>query len=147
MTNNNFFEFCVSVARELGMDDIFSLAENNEIILQDVKIGLYYLAETDEVISCFADVGYLDDEIRPEIFETILSINLEMNGVNGESLGFDRDTGHLILRSEMPLHCDVIEVAEYLSEYADFAKDLRALIYSIKNRSKESSDFLIDTLA
>ncbi len=147
MTNDDFFEFCVSISRELAMNDIFFLAQNNEIILQDVRIGLYYLAETDCVMSCFADVGYLDNEIRPEIFETILSINLEMNGMNGESLGFDRDTGHLILRAEIQLENDAAEVAEYLSEYADFAKDLRALIGSKKNLSNESSEFFIDTLA
>ena len=147
MTNNDFFEFCVSIARELAMEDIFILAKNNELILQDVRIGLYYVAETDEVISCFADVGYLDNEIRPEIFEIILSINLEINGVNGESLGFDRDTGHLILRAEIPMSCDFSEAAEYLSEYADFAKDLRALINSKRNNFSESSDFLIEALA
>lgn len=147
MTNDNFFEFCIAIGRELAIDDVFSLAQNNEIILQEVRIGLYYLAETDESISCFADVGYLDNEIRPEIFETILSINLEMNGANGESLGFDRDTGHLILRAEIPLNCDSLEVAEYLSEYADFAKDLRALIHSKRSHSNESSEFLVDTLA
>lgn len=147
MTNNEFFEFCISISRELALDDIFLLSQKNEMILQDIRIGLYYVAETDEAISCFADVGYLDDEIRPEIFETILSINLEINGLNGESLGFDRDTGHLIFRAEIPLKCDAVEVAEYLSEYADFAKDLRLLIYSTKKYSNEPSDFLLDTLA
>ena len=147
MTNNEFFEFCVAIGRELAINDIFMMAEKNEIILQDIRIGLYYTAGTDEAISCFADIGYLDNEIRPDIFEIILSINLEMNGVNSESLGFDRDTGHLILRAELPLTLESAEVAEYLSEYADFAKDLRAMIYSQKNHSNELSDFMVDTLA
>ncbi len=147
MTNENFFEFCVAVARELALEDMYALAQKNEIILHEIRIGLYYQAGSDEVITCFADIGYLDDAIRPDIFETILSINLEINGSNGESLGFDRDTGHLILKAELPLHCDAADLAEYLSEYADFCRDLQALIHTIKNNRHENSDFLVETLA
>lgn len=147
MTNEDFFEFCVAVARELAMEDIYCLAQKSEITLHEIRIGLYYQAGSDEAISCFADVGYLDDEIRPDIFETILSINLEINGSNGESLGFDRDTGHLILKAELPLHCEVADLAEYLSEYADFARDLKALIQAIKINRHQDADFLLETLA
>jgi hypothetical protein len=45
------------------------------------------------------------------------------------------------------MSCDFSEAAEYLSEYADFAKDLRALINSKRNNFSESSDFLIEALA
>lgn len=147
MKNEDFYQLCVDLSRELGEQDIFHLAEHGEIHIQELRIGLYYNEEVDEVISCFVDIGYLENSLRPEIFETILSINLELSGINSESLGFDRDTGHLILRADMECDCDASQIAEFLSDYIDFSKELQHLIVSQSNGDDGLSEFFLGKAA
>jgi hypothetical protein len=147
MKNEDFYQLCVDLSREFGEKDIFHLAEHGEILIQECRVGLYYNEEVDEVISCFVDIGYLEDTLRPEIFETILSINLELSGINSESLGFDRDTGHLVLRADIACEYDASQIAEFLSDYLDFSKELQNLIASQSHGDEGLSEFFLGKAA
>lgn len=147
MKNEDFYQLCVELSREFGEKDIFHLAEHGEIYLQEFRVGMYYNEEADQVISCFIDLGYLEDSVRPEIFETILAINLELSGINSESLGFDRDTGHLILRADIACEYDAAQISEFLSDYIDFSKELQHLIASQSSGDDGLSGFFLGKAA
>jgi len=142
MTDSEFSELCIDIGRVLGCDDINELADTGEIILDDVRIGLFYTEEEGDVISCFVDVGLIEEAFRPTIFENILVLNLEINGLNGETLGFDRNSGHLVLRATMmpASGCTADALAVCLSDYAQFIQRLRAEVLS--NNDLHSDVFL-----
>lgn len=147
MKKEDFYQLCIELAHECGEKDIHHLADYGEMCIQEFRVGLYYTEEVDQFISCFVDIGYLEDHLRPEIFETILAINLELSGINSESLGFDRDTGHLILRADIALDSDVSQVAEFIFDYIDFAKELHKLITSKFHDDEGLSEFFLGKAA
>jgi hypothetical protein len=148
MTDQEFFMLCTATSRELGLDDVDVLAEEGEITLEGVRIGLYFTAQTDEFISCFVDIGFIDEAIRQDAFSHVLGVNLEINGVNGEALGFDAETGHLVLRASInpDLACNARLLTEWLLDYAEFAVNLRTMIASFNKQDTDSS-YLLGTLA
>ena len=139
---------CTATSRELGLDDVDALADEGEITLEEIRIGLYFSAQTDDVISCYVDIGYIDEAIRPAVFARVLAVNLEINGVHGEALGFDDETGHLILRASInpELGCEAEQLADCLQDYAEFAKKLQAMIFSADEQYVDAQ-FPIQTLA
>ncbi len=130
MTDQEFLSLCTETSQLLELDDVDVLGKAGEVVIDDIRIGLYYIAETDEVISCFVDAGYLDDALRPAAFEHMLAFNLEINGANGESLGFDRKSGHLILKATIrpELECTPDQLADWLRDYAEFTHNLREIL-------------------
>lgn len=142
MTDLEFTELCIDICRCLGCDDIYQLAESGEIILDDVRLGLYYSAEAGGVISCFVDVGLVEDTLRSVVFENILVLNLEINGVNGESLGFERNSGHLVLRASIlpGSGFGAAQLAECLRDYSLFVQKVRSEVLS--NKDVQSDEFL-----
>lgn len=140
MTDSEFSEFCIDIGRVLGCDDINELADTGEMILDDVRIGLFYSEEESDVISCFVDVGLVEDALRPTVFENILVLNLEINGLNGETLGFDRNSGHLVLRaSMMPASgCTADALALCLRDYAQFVQKIRTEVLSHKEAHSDA---------
>ena len=145
MTDLEFTELCIDICRCLGCDDIYQLAESGEIILDDVRLGLYYSAEAGGVISCFVDVGLVEDTLRSVVFENILVLNLEINGVNGETLGFERNSGHLVLRANMMAEsgCTADSLAVCLRDYVQFVQKIRAEVLSNQDAQ---SDALLSAL-
>lgn len=141
MTDSEFSELCIDIGRELGCDDITELAETGEIVLDDVRIGLFY-SEDDVAISCFVDVGFVDEALRPVVFENILVLNLEINGVNGETLGFERNSGHLVLRANIMAESGSTGelLANSLRDYSQFVQKVRAEVLS--NKDAQSDEFL-----
>ena len=145
MTDSEFSELCIAICRELGCDDLNELAETGEIILEDVRIGLYYTEQDDEPISCFVDVGWVEEALRATVFENILVLNLEINGVNGESLGFSRSSGHLVLRANIlpESGCTAVQLARCLSDYVQFVHKLRT---EVLNNIEVHSDAFLSAL-
>ena len=148
MTDQEFFLLCTATSRELGLDDVDMLADEGEITLQDVRMGLYFSAQTDDVISCYVDIGYIDEAIRPAVFARALAVNLEINGVHGEALSFDADSGHLILRASINpvLGCEAEQLSDWLQDYAEFAATLRKMMASMHADDVEAH-FMMGTLA
>jgi hypothetical protein len=142
MTDTEFTELCVDTCRCLDCDDIHQLADTGEIILDDVRFGLYYSAETDGVISCFVDVGLVEDALRPAVFENILVLNLEINGLNGETLGYERNSGHLVLRANMLPGSGFTaeQLADCLRDYSLFVQKVRTEVLS--NKDAQSEEFI-----
>lgn len=134
MTDSEFTELCIGICRELDCEDIYALAETGEFILEEVRIGLYYTEQDDEPISCFVDIGLIEEGLRAAVFEKILVLNLEINGVNGESLGFSRNSGHLVLRANIQPEsgCTAVQLARCLSDYVQFVHKLRTEILNDK---------------
>lgn len=141
MSDSEFSALCIDISRELGNDDINELAETGEIVLDDVRIGLFY-SEEDVAISCFVDVGFVEEALRPVVFENILVLNLEINGINGETLGFERNSGHLVLRATMMAKsgCTADQLAACLHDYVQFVQKVRAEVLS--NKDAQSDAFL-----
>ncbi len=141
MTDSEFSELCIDISRELGCDDINELAETGEIVLDDVRIGLFY-SEDDVAISCFVDVGFVEEALRPVVFENILVLNLEINGINGETLGFERNSGHLVLRANMMAESGYTaeQLANSLRDYSQFVQKVRTEV--LCNKDAQSDEFL-----
>lgn len=140
MTNSEFSELCIDIGRKLGCDDINELADTGEIILDGVRIGLFYSEEEDLAISCFVDVGFVEEVLRPVIFENILVLNLEINGVNGETLGFERNSGHLVLRATIvpDAGCTADQLAVCLRDYIQFVQRVRIEVLSNQDMQSDA---------
>ncbi len=154
MKNQEFKAFFSALSASLHQasgDDEYkheSFDTQSECFIDGYRIALYYEAETDAAIACYVDIAQLDAALAPEIFARLLEINLEIDGLYGESLGYDRATGHLVLRAALPLALcgDVSDVTENLRAYAVFAADLNSLLLEHMPQTPED-EILLGELA
>ena len=154
MKNQEFNAFCSTLLASLHQasgDDEYkheSFDTQIEFFIDGYRIALYYEAEKDAAIACYVDIAQIDAALAPEIFARLLEINLEIDGLYGESLGYDRATGHLVLRAALPLALcgDVSDVTENLRAYAVFAADLNSLLLEHMPQTPED-EILLGELA
>lgn len=99
MTDETFLSLCTDTFAALGVDHAVTPSKKGEVSIDGVRIGLYYRADEDEFISCFVDIGEVEESQRPAVFESMLTTNLSIDGVHGESIGLDADSGHLVMRA------------------------------------------------
>ena len=125
MTNFDFWELCRDTCLRLNVEDTESLSRDGEIVLEGVRLGAFFNEESGDGIHCFVDLGPVNAEDRLEHFQRLLELNLELGRMHGESLCYERQSGHVILRSEITdlAHCDAESMAEWLKDYAVFAHE------------------------
>jgi hypothetical protein len=92
-------------------------------------MGVYHLGEWDEdAIYCYADLGAIESVAdRAPVMEEVLTLNLELDAGQGEVIGIERDSRHLVLRVRLPedrAPMDECELAEQLRSYAELANKL-----------------------
>ena len=145
MTDEAFLSLCTETFAALGLDLAVMLAKEGEVSVDGVRIGLYYRADEDEFISCFVDIGEVEESQRPAVFESMLTTNLSIDGVHGESIGLDADSGHLVMRATIHplLMGEASDLAESLRDYADFALNLRT---DLLRPAVDTDDSLLDVL-
>lgn len=128
MTNAEFRDLCQATCLALNLPDTAVLGEQGQIEIDEVSIGAYFDEDSDTAINCYVDLGAVDQEDKAEMFEHMLELNLELGRQHGETLGFDRDSGRMVLRSELndPDQCDGEQMAALFQDYVNFAKEFRA---------------------
>ena len=134
MLNPNLRNFLIVSIIWTKIHQLFFIDKFIYLVVVLVRIGLYYTEQDDEPISCFVDIGLIEEGLRAAVFEKILVLNLEINGVNGESLGFSRNSGHLVLRANIQPEsgCTAVQLARCLSDYVQFVHKLRTEILNDK---------------
>ncbi|MDO8300310.1 CesT family type III secretion system chaperone [Lacisediminimonas sp.] len=131
MTNAEFRDLCRATCLALNLQDTSMLGEQGQIEIDDVSIGAFFDEDSDTTINCYVDLGAVDANDKAEMFEQMLELNLELGRQHGETLGFDRDTGRMVLRSELsdPEQWDGEQMAALFHDYANFAKEFRAQMH------------------
>lgn len=129
MTEQEFSELCHALALELQVPEPESLEEEGEFMVNGYQVGVFLDKEND-LIDCYVDLGFIDDGKRPELFGRLLELNLQMNGAHGESLGFDSESGHLLMRAAIRTGhgIKVEKISRLINEYTTFADDLNGLL-------------------
>lgn len=136
MNEQEFRGLCHSLAAELQVPEPESLEEVGEFMVNDYRVGLFFDQDS-ERIDCYLDLGFIDEVRRPIVFGRLLEINLEVDGIHGEALGFDTETGHLLLRSGIRTEfgCEPERLGQLLKEYAEFAAGLKETLLDVTDRS------------
>ncbi len=129
MKEQDFVGLCHSLCLEFDLANKEPADVPQEFLINGYRLGLYLDSEV-ELIDCYMDLGFIEEDRRFEVFGRILEINLEMTGLHGESLGFDAETGHLVLRSAIrtELGCDADSMGQLLKGYTEFADSLKTML-------------------
>lgn len=125
MTEQEFSDLCRAIAVELQLPESESPEECGEFTVNGYRVGVFLDQESD-LIDCYVDLGLVDEVRKNEIFGRLLELNLQINGVHGESLGFDSETGHLLMRAGMRTQFGIRaeEISGLIHEYTAFADEL-----------------------
>ncbi len=136
MNEQEFRDLCHSLAAALQVPEPESLDETGEFLVNGYRVGLF-LDQESERIDCYLDLGFIDEGRRPEVFGRLLELNLEVDGLHGEALGFDRETGHLLLRSGIRTEsgCEPQFLGQLLMAYAEFAAGVKETLLDVTDRS------------
>jgi hypothetical protein len=128
MTNSEFQALCRGTSLLLGLADTQALARDNEIVLDGIRIGVFYDDATDTAIHFFIELGPVDENRPLEVLQRVLQLNLELGRMHGETLGYDKESNNLVLRAEMKelASCTPENMAEWLRDYAAFKRELDA---------------------
>lgn len=124
MTNAEFRELCRETCLLLRIEDVSSLADEGQIMVDEVTIGAFHDDASDTGIHCYVDLGAVHEASRPEEFQQILALNLELGRMHGETLGYDRESERFVLRSEVKdlAHISAKQMSELFIAYVGFAK-------------------------
>lgn len=141
MTDQEFTDLCQTLAASLPVPDSGAMSEPGEFFVDGYRFGLFFDPERDRM-DCYLDLGFIDEGKRLEVFGRLLELNLEVDGLHGEAIGFDGDTGHLVLRSAIRTEfgCEADQLRQLFAEYAEFADDLTATLLS--RREKTATQFV-----
>jgi hypothetical protein len=128
MTNAEFQDLCRATCLALNLSDTSMLGEQGQIEIDEVSIGAFFDEDSDTAINCYVDLGTVGTNDKAEMFEQMLELNLELGRQHGETLGFDRDSGRMVLRSELgdPAQWDGEQMAALFHDYVNFAKEFQA---------------------
>lgn len=139
MTEQEFSDWCHALAVELQVPEPESLEEQGEFMVNGYQVGVFLDHEND-LIDCYVDLGFIDDGRRAEIFASLLELNLQLNGAHGESLGFESDSGHLLMRAAIRanLGIEVEEMSRLINEYTAFADDLHGSLLAAPTKASAS---------
>lgn len=139
MTEQEFSDLCHALAVELQLPEPESLEEQGEFTVNGYQVGVFLDQESD-LIDCYVDLGVIDDGRRAEIFGRLLELNLQLNGMHGESLGYDSESGHLLMRAAIPvrLGIEVGEISRLINEYTSFADDLSGSLLAAPTNASAS---------
>jgi hypothetical protein len=134
MTTDQFRELCRSASYELNLSDPDALYDGSDVYVDSVKIGVLHEPSWDEKgIYCYVDLGAIEttdsSAHSAELFQEILSLNLELDAEMGEVIGIERESGHLVLRARLTKdHVDGNQLAAQLKGYAELVTELYAKV-------------------
>jgi hypothetical protein len=123
MDQFQFDELCDTTSKALGLADNGELSRTGQISLDGVLIGIFHDPDVDDAIHCYVDLGRVQTPEREDTFARALSLNLSLDGANGESIGFDGDSSKLVLRSKIPVDPAPTgeQMAVWFRDYSAFA--------------------------
>lgn len=124
MDSFDFERLCRATSEALQLTDVGVLFQLGQVELDGVAIGIFHDADVDDVIHCYVDLGKVEAQEREAVFQRALVLNLSLDGVHGESLGFDEDANKLVLRSRIAV--DPVpsgeQMAIWFRDYSTFAR-------------------------
>jgi hypothetical protein len=100
MTPVEFRNLRLEAAYLLGAADPQAFAESGELDEGGVHLGLFR-GEDGLCVHCYADLGHVGDDVRAQVFEELLALNLAAAKRAPVVFGFDRDSGHAIVNSRV----------------------------------------------
>jgi hypothetical protein len=128
MMPHEFSNICRDLSLALRLIDCDALAESKDVYLNGVKIGVFNCVEPQNGIIFYVDLGVPELSSQPSIFERCMDINLELSAVDGEAIGFDRTTNHLVFRAFFAFDEDnnIEALTEAICGYTEFVNELYA---------------------
>jgi hypothetical protein len=127
MDEYDFAEICRQAGYLLHLEDADALRVSGATVGGE-KVGVMFFEDFDDGLTVYVDVGRPQDaHAESEIFRELLDINLELSARNGESFGFHRETGHVLLRSYFPGEALTPQyLADGILDYVALVQELRA---------------------
>jgi hypothetical protein len=133
MTNAEFREMCRAACYELRIDEPDALFDGHDVFIDGVKLGVFHDEDLDGGIHCYVDMGAVPPPPdSASVLHEVLAINLELDAALGESIGVERDSGHLVLRAHLPIPTNLDErvLVSGLKGYAALVNELYSNVLS-----------------
>lgn len=129
MTPDQFRELCRETSRALQLSDPDALFTGGDVRVDGVKLGIFHDERWDHAgIYCYADLGAIKSTANAtHVMEEVLALNLELDASQGEGVGMERESKHLVLRARLAECGEQVhggQVADQLRGYAALANEL-----------------------
>lgn len=131
MNQERFRTLCEQTCIALGMSDIGQLERDEKIVVNDIEISIVY----DEFCSpdylmCCVDVGYVNEDRRPEILEALLMLNLISQTKTTGAYALDPlgKRAIFVVMLSFAETLDGQQLADTLKIYANRSKQLKDLL-------------------
>jgi hypothetical protein len=97
MNHSQFLELCRDISIELNLDDLDELGLSNYVEIDDIPIAFIFDEHSNpDRIFCYVDLGPIDDSLRLDIYDNLLTLNL-LSGVKTNGVyALDPTSGHVL---------------------------------------------------
>ena len=128
MNNTEFQDLCRDTCLALGLDDTNLLRDEGQVQVDGVDIAMLFDESDDaDCIFCYVDLGQPPPDLRTQVWEQLLEMNLLHGSRTAGIYALDRESGHAVacmqLRDTHLLDGDF--VAEMLRFYAEETRSAR----------------------
>lgn len=128
MNYEQYRDLCRSASVSLGLENLDQLANEGFLEKDGIRVALFFDEEiVADRLFCYVDLGPIKEQVRLEVFERLLTLNLLSGTKTSGVYTIDPSSGNAIFCVHLmnPEHLGGAELAEMLSSYIKRAIELQ----------------------
>ncbi len=133
MNHSQFLELCRDISIELNLDDLDELGLSNYVEIDDIPIAFIFDEHSNpDRIFCYADLGPIDDSLRLDIYDNLLTLNFLSGAKKNGVYALDPTSGHVLFVIHV-VNLDQIDaeiIANDLRSYSERAIKLQNNLFN-----------------
>lgn len=133
MNYSQFLGLCHGISIELNLEDLDELWLSNYLEINDIPMAFIFDEHSDsDRIFCYVDLGPIDDSLRLDIYDNLLTLNL-LTGVKTNGVyALDLTSGHVLFVTHI-VNLDQVDaevIANDLRSYSARAISLQKNLFN-----------------